>query len=232
MAASIGRKSFEALDTSSEEADSDEEVEGLVRPSPSKQLAAQQVEKAARLRYTSVLTSSDDGMDEEAPTSAYNTSSPKMQSSSDQHGSPTGSGGEPPVTSTPARMFGDLVLSSVQRLALPSRLFTTSTPSAKRTTAPTNGVTLSPSSSQSPDSPAPNNPTSPRLEAVSEGDVEAGDDSLFVEAGSYAEGQSEDELDELEVVVRPKSADIEPKQEDEGMFVVATLLTRHTLLRG
>lgn len=120
VAASISHKSFEALDTSSEDADDDGADGG--RPSPSKQIAAaqlaqqqqQQQQGKKHHRYESLVSSSDD--DDESirstgrlPKSMVN-SSPVNGRAGDILNAITSV-----ATSTPAKLFGSLALSITAR---------------------------------------------------------------------------------------------------------------------
>lgn len=118
VAASIGRASFDALDSSSEE---DEDGEGVSRPSPSKEIAAQQMRNPA-VEENELGSSDDEEMD---------------LSSSPSRNAPTqlGSASAPstPVlqnTSTPARLMNTLAIgSSDGDLSAPVAV---STPNPKR----------------------------------------------------------------------------------------------------
>lgn len=122
VAASIGRASFDALDSSSDEEEESESGKLVMRPSPSKAIAAQQ------LRYGHMQEDQSGSSDEEALDLS---SSPTRSVATELvHASPK-STVAPLNTSTPARMMHTLELQSSETFAqlLP---VTVSTPNPRR----------------------------------------------------------------------------------------------------
>lgn len=118
VAASISHKSFEALDTSSED-DEEEDGQEAMRPSPSKQIAAAQLAAAQQKqhRYNSLATSSSDEDEARQQTkktpikSILNSSPVNVGKGSNLFASAISSVSQ----STPAKLLGTLVLSAAKR---------------------------------------------------------------------------------------------------------------------
>jgi hypothetical protein len=133
VAASISHKSFEALDTSSEdEEEGDGETGGVARPSPSKQIAAAQLaqqqqqqmlllQREKQHRYDSLVSSSDDEDDTNPQThqrplrSALNSSPGHVKRGSNLFSNVLSH----ITTSTPAKLLGAMALRSGKHLQSP-----------------------------------------------------------------------------------------------------------------